>query len=179
MTQNCVFIPPQSFFYSEGLWELTLALMGLNPPNGRTLVKLERRDVRGLASAPPALADRGLSLWWNDRQQEIRCPTSAEMQGRGSAEDGRRAIARVVVQERSAARELVLEVRHFAAAGAALFVIFAADGAPDAIAGRYHDAGRPNLDVQFDRLAFLQRLLLIVGVVGPERRRKLFIELAM
>src|SRR6476646_3532236 len=82
----------------------------------------------------------------NDRQQEIGLPPStAEVQAGDAAEDGGGTIARIVVQERPATRELVLEVRQFAAARPAIDVILAAHGEADAVAGRNHDRGRPNL----------------------------------
>src|SRR5690349_7903140 len=100
------------------------------------------------------------------------------MQAGGAAEDRRRPVARIVVQERPAAGELVLEVRQLAAAWAGIDVVLAADREPDAMALRHHDRGRPDLDVELDHLAFLERLLLIVGVIRPVWPRQLLVELA-
>ena len=70
------------------------------------------------------------------KEQQERLPAAAEMQAGGAAENLRRPVARIVVQERPAAGELVLEVRQPPAAGAAIFVVLAADGERDAIARR-------------------------------------------
>ena len=43
----------------------------------------------------------------------------------------------------------------------------------------HHDRGRPDLDVELHNLAELQRLLVIVRVIGPVGRRELLVELAM
>src|SRR5262245_15173873 len=83
------------------------------------------------------------------------------------------------MQERAASRQLVLEVRELAAAWAGINVVLSADSEADAIAGRHHDRGRPDLDVELDDLALLERLLLVVGVIGPPGRRELLVELAM
>src|SRR5215213_7339292 len=90
-----------------------------------------------------------------------------------------RAVVGIVVQEGPAAGELVLEVRQLATAGAAVDIILAADGEPDAVAGRDNDRRRPDFDVQFGNIAWLQRLLLVVRVVRPPRLRQLLVELAM
>ena len=63
----------------------------------------------------------------NDRQQQIGRFSTGEMQGGDAVEHSRRAVARIVVQERPAAGQFVLEVRQLAAAGAAINVILAAD----------------------------------------------------
>src|ERR1035437_2349657 len=52
-------------------------------------------------------------------------------------------------------------------AAPAHFVILAPHGEPEPIAGRYYDRGRPDLDIEFDRLSRLGRALLIVRVPGP------------
>src|SRR5262245_11618845 len=64
----------------------------------------------------------------NDRQEQVGLLVAAEMQAGDAAEDIRGPVARVVVQERPAARELVLEVRQLASARAAIDVVLAADG---------------------------------------------------
>ena len=101
------------------------------------------------------------------------------MQARVAAEDVRRPVARIIVQERPAAGELVLEIRQPSAARPGIFVVLAADGERDAIARRHHDRGRPDLDIELDHLAGLERLLLVVGVIGPVGRRELLVELAV
>src|SRR3954469_1167649 len=101
------------------------------------------------------------------------------MQAGDAAEDRRRPVARIVVQEWPAAGELVLEVRQLAAARARIDVVLAADRKPDAMALRHHDRGRPDLDVELDHLALLERLLLIVGVVWAIGLGELLVELAV
>src|SRR5262249_56147156 len=88
-------------------------------------------------------------------------------------------VAGMVVEEGPAPRELVLEVRQLAAARSGVDVIPAADREADAVAGRNHDRGRPDLDVELDHLALLERLDLVVAVVGPIGRRELLVELAV
>src|SRR5260370_40996102 len=101
------------------------------------------------------------------------------MQTGGAAEDRRWPVTRIVVQERSAAGELVLEVRQLAATRAGIDVVLAADRQADAVAFRQHDRGRPDLDVELDHLALLERLLLIMRVVRPVGPRQFLVELAV
>src|SRR5215510_13951316 len=101
------------------------------------------------------------------------------MQAGRAAEDRRRPVARIVMQERPAAGELVLEIRELAAARACIDVVLAADRQPDAMALRHQNRGWPDLDVELDHLAFFERLLLIMGVIGPVRLRQLLAELAV
>src|SRR5882724_8635381 len=87
------------------------------------------------------------------------------MQRRLSAEHLRRPVVGVVVHEGAAALHRVLHVgkrRRLAF----VFVVLAADGQRDAVAGRHHDAGRPDLDVELDRRAGRERLLLVVVCQG-------------
>src|SRR5262249_23928670 len=95
------------------------------------------------------------------RQQEIGLPSGAEVQAGATAEDVHGSIARIVVEKRPATRELVLEVRQLAAARPGIDIILAADGEADAVAGRNHDRGRPDFDVELDHLALLERLDLV------------------
>ena len=83
-----------------------------------------------------------------------------------AAEDLRRAIARIGVGERADAFHRIGRVRQ-RRVGAVVLVVLAAHGEPDAIARRHHDAGRPDLDVELDRLARRERPLLVVGVPRP------------
>src|ERR1700730_13908110 len=132
----------------------------------------------GLVAAAPALP-RCRFFGRNDRQQEIGLPSAAEMQAGDAAEDGGGTIARIVVQERPATRELVLEVRQLAAARPGIDIILTAHGEADAVAGRNHDRGRPNLDGELDRFALFERLDLVVAVVGPIGRGELIFELSV
>ena len=62
---------------------------------------------------------------------------------------------------------------------AAKFIIMAADRQRDPIAGRHHDAGWRQFDVEFDRFAWRQRLNFIMRVEGTVRQAALTVELAM
>jgi hypothetical protein len=79
-------------------------------------------------------------------------------------------VLRVVVQERPAASQFILKVREFPAA-ACVFVVPAPNRERDSATYRHDNAGRPNLDVQFDWNARPQGLQLIVSVVGPPPAR--------
>src|ERR1044072_4082409 len=59
-----------------------------------------------------------------------------------------------------------------------VLVVASADRERDAIARGHNDGRRPDLDVELRHLARLERLLIIVGVIGPVRPRKVRIELA-
>src|SRR5437764_14837074 len=100
------------------------------------------------------------------------------MQRGAAAENGRRAVARIVVQERAAAAQLVLEVGQAGTGGLLPFVVAAADAQREAIARRHDDAGRPDLDVERHRLARLERLALVMGVIRAPRLAQLRVELA-
>src|SRR5262245_37760418 len=91
----------------------------------------EIEDVVGLFSARPG----GRLLGWDDRQQDVRLAASAEMQRRRAVEDLRRPIAGIVVQERAASGQLVLEVGEPSAARPVIHIVLAADREPDPIAG--------------------------------------------
>src|SRR3954453_13252116 len=99
------------------------------------------------------------------------------MQAGGAAEDCPRPVARIVMQEGPAAGELVLEIGQLASARPCIDVVPAADRQTDAMAPRHHDRGGPDFDVELDHLALLERLLLIVGVIGAVRLRELRTEL--
>src|SRR5215468_11786660 len=101
------------------------------------------------------------------------------MQAGGSAEDRGRPVARIVVQERPATGELVLEIRQLAAARPRINVVLAANRESDAIALRHHDRGRPDFDVELDHLTLLEWLPPIMRVVGPIGLRELLVELAV
>ncbi len=91
------------------------------------------------------------------------------MQGRLAAEDVQRPVARVVMQERPVAGELVLHVREPAAGSAGIDIVTAAYGQRDAMALRHHDAGRNDLDIELVNLSGFERLLFVMRVIGPER----------
>src|SRR2546430_11409070 len=112
----------------------------------------------------------------NDGKENEGLPV--EMQRDLAAEHLRRPVGRVVVHEGAAALHRVLHVgkrRRLAC----VFVVLAAQGQRHAVAGRHDDAGRPDLDVELDRRAGRERLLLVVGMPGAVRPRELRIELAV
>jgi hypothetical protein len=63
--------------------------------------------------------------------------------------------------------------------GAVILVISAAHGETETIARGHHDAGRPDLDVELDRLSRGERPFLVVAVPGPIRQAARRIELAL
>src|SRR5580704_18411065 len=89
------------------------------------------------------------------------------------------AVAGIIVQERSAAQQLVLEVGEFCARGRLPTIIPAANAQGDAISFWYDDRGRPDLDGEIDGSARLQRLHLVMAVIGPVSQRQGFVELAV
>src|ERR1035437_8736026 len=93
--------------------------------------------------------------WRDDRHQHVRLPAGTEVQRGGAAENVYRAIARLIVFERSHAlhgvfHALQLERR------AAVIIILAAHPQSETVARRSHYAGRPDLDVELDRRAGLE-----------------------
>src|SRR5579859_369364 len=106
-------------------------------------------------------------LPWDHRKQQVIRLMIVEMQGRSPGEDRRRPVARVVVQERSAPRQLVLEVREPQPRRLLPFVIPPPHRQCDPASGRHDDGRWPELDVQIDRLARDEGLLFVMGVIGP------------
>src|SRR5471030_2920051 len=86
--------------------------------------------VTRVSSSPgicPALSFAACLLFRrNDRQQQIGRFAAAKMQAAAAVKYGGRPVARIVMQDRTAACELFLKVRQLAAAGPAIFVILAA-----------------------------------------------------
>src|SRR5262249_10451791 len=101
------------------------------------------------------------------------------MQAGRSGENLRRPIARIVMQERTASRQLILAIRQPSAAATRIDVVLATDTQADAMTGRHDDRGRPDLHVERNNLAPLERLFLGVPVIRPVRLGKFFIERAM
>ena len=129
----------------------------------------------------PAHCLRTGSLFFlrNNGQQQVRLFVAAEMQGRNPAEDLMGTIQQIVMQERSAARELVLEVRQLASARAGIDIVLAPNSETHAVARGDYYGGRPDLDVELDYLALPERLRLVVRVIGPIGQRNLVVELAV
>ena len=109
------------------------------PPPPRCLCS-RRFDDRGKAPATNSESP------WNDRQQQVRVERAARVNRVGSRP---RAVARVVMLEE------------------ALRIIPAADFQNQPLAALHHDAGRPDLDLERNDLAGLQRLQLVVRVERP------------
>src|SRR5260370_40633167 len=120
---------------------------------------------RGALSPRPRRADDlALRVCRNEGQQQVIRRLASKMQRGHAGENLRRAILRVVVQERAAAGQFVLEIRKLAAASAAILVVLAANGESDAVSGRRYDRGWPDLDVEFDDFAVAKRLFGVVGM---------------
>src|SRR5579884_3853168 len=89
----------------------------------------------------PSVNDKSLSR--ADREQNVRGPAHAGVERVVGDEDIRGPVARVVVQEGTAAGELVLEVREPSAARAGIDVVGAAHREREAVSRGQHDRGRP------------------------------------
>src|SRR5215471_1802150 len=109
------------------------------PVLARSVRRLTLRDIISSEKCPShfvrALARFIQSFDWlflafgrNDWKQQIGPRCAAEMQSGNAAEDLWLPIARVVVHERSAAGQFVLEIRQPSAAPSRINVIFATDG---------------------------------------------------
>src|SRR3954447_26101562 len=102
------------------------------------------------------------TLRWNHRSQNVRWIRWSEVQRGLAAENRGRTVARIVVQERPAAAELVLEIRQACAGCFAPLVVAAAHGKGKPIAKRHDDRGRPELDVERHDLIRRERLRLVM-----------------
>src|SRR5438128_12057206 len=122
---------------------------------------------------------KGVSALRDHRDQDIGLPLRADMPCSPAAEERNGAIARIVVQERPAAAELVLEVRKARSGGLAPLVIAAAHGQRETMPRRHHDRRRPELDVERHHFARLEWLQFVVRVIRPVLGRELWIELAV
>src|SRR6516164_7006925 len=158
------------------------------PVLARSVRRLTLRDIISSEKCPShfvrALARFIQSFGWlflafgrNDWKQQIG--RAAEMQSGNPAEDLWRPIARIVVHERSAAGQFVLEIRQPSAAPSRINVILATDGQRDAIGFGHDDRRRPNFDIERDDFPRLEWLFFIVGVIRPIRPRQFFVELTM
>src|SRR5215471_388981 len=115
----------------------------------------------------------------DDREQEVRLPAGTVPEGLRAGGEVRRAVHRVVVQERAAPGHLVFERAQPGRAGTADLVVAAPDGQRHLVAGRDDHAGGPDLHIGLVNLARGERLDLIVAVVGPVRCAQLWVELAV
>src|SRR6516165_6049155 len=152
------------------------------PVLARSVRRLTLRDIISSEKMPLALCSclaRFIqSFGWlflafgrNDRKQQIGPRRATEMQSGNPAEDLWRPVARIVVHERSAAGQFVLEIRQPSAAPSRINVILATDGQRDAIGFGHDDRRRPNFDIERDDFPRLEWLFFIVGVIRPIRLR--------
>src|SRR5262249_44643245 len=109
------------------------------------------------------------AVFRDHRQQQEWSARPSEVQAGDAREQLGWAVPGIVVQERPAALELVLEIRQPPAARPAVLVVLAANGQAETVTGRQNDAGRPDFDVELDDRAGAQRLPLAVGMIGPVR----------
>src|SRR6266404_2645491 len=99
------------------------------------------------------------------------------MERRPAAEDRRRSVARIIMQEWPAAAQLVLEVRQPRSGRFLPFIVPSPHAERQSVARGDDDGGRPDLDVELHHLAGFERLRLVVGVVRPILGREPGIEL--
>src|SRR4051812_25915644 len=100
----------------------------------------------------------------HERHQHVGVMLRTHMERRAATKERFGTVARVVVQERPTAPQLVLEVRESRAGGFREFIIASAHRQRHAIALWNDDARRPELDIERDDLADPQRLRYIVRV---------------
>src|SRR5262249_20402813 len=82
-----------------------------------------------------------------------------------------------LVQKRTHTGQSVLDARN-SKRGPVAVIVLAAHRQPESKTNRHNDAGRPDLNVEFDRLARDQRLDFIMRVIRPGRGRSGWIKLA-
>src|ERR1700693_94791 len=87
----------------------------------------------------------------NDRQQEVWRLVGGEVQRGAAGKTRRRSVARVDMQERPDTLHRVGGIGQ-RRVGSVHFIVLAADGEREPITGRHHDAGRPDFDVELERL---------------------------
>src|ERR1035437_10647167 len=102
----------------------------------------------------------------NDRQQEVWRLVGGKVQRVAAGENIGVPVVRVDMQEGADTFHRVRGIGQ-RRIGSVHFIVLAADSEREPIAGRHHDAGRPDFDVELDRLAALARPFLVVGVPGP------------
>src|SRR5215470_18589537 len=103
----------------------------------------------------------------------MRRPRGAAVQRDAPAEDRGRSISRIVVLEGPDAGEDGAERAEALSRTSWIFVVASAHRQAETMAGRDHDARRPDLDVELVHLTGRERLLLVVRVVGPIGQCKL------
>src|SRR6516225_7698762 len=140
--------------------------------------------MRGRRSLDFRSADAALQSWlqahaWDDWKQEIRPPLRCSMQRCHTPIDGRRAVRTVLVLEGTDPCGRLADLALNSTQIAGIDIIPAADGEPQTVACRRHDASGPDFDIQLVNISWDELLLLIVSVIGPMRRCAVIVELAM
>src|SRR5260221_8512391 len=115
----------------------------------------------------------------NHRNEHIGFAPRSGMERVPAAEDRRRTVARIIMQERPAAAQLVLEVRQPRSGRFLPFIVSSPYAERQSVARGYDDARRPDLDVELHHLAGLERLRLVGGVGRPVLGRAPRSELAV
>ena len=101
------------------------------------------------------------------------------MQGGAAAKNLRRTVTRFIMKERTAALQLVLEMRQLDSGLIRELVVLAADRQSDPVASRNDNGGRPDFHVEFYGNAWFEWLKFIVSMIRPVGLRQLSIQLAM
>src|SRR5664279_5578055 len=114
----------------------------------------------------------------NDRQQEVWRLVGGKVQRVAAGKNLGVPIVRVDMQKGADALHRIGGIGQ-RRIGSVHFIVLAADGERESVAGRHHDAGRPDFDVELDRLARLERPFLVVRVPGPVRPRQRRVKLAL
>jgi len=118
-------------------------------------------------------------LGWYHRQEHERFAVASQMQCDFLSVYLLGTIVGIIVEvDAAAAHRRALEVTEFGGA-AGVFVVLSPDRQPEAVTSRYHDTGRPYLDIDPVRLARCERLHFIVGVIGTIRGAQIGVESAM
>ena len=114
-----------------------------------------------------------------DRKEHIRLLAFYEMDRDLGPEDRGRPVDRIVVHEWSNACHVIPESGHFQRRRIRVAVVAAANGKADPVSRRNHDRRRPDLHMEFGRLAGRERLRIVMSMVGPIGQRFFRIELAV
>ncbi len=115
----------------------------------------------------------------NHRQEHVGWPVAPGVNRHLSAENGRRPVPGLGVQERPTPCKFVLHVRQLPPAPSGIDIILAPNGKGNSIARMNDNAGRPDLDVELVDLPRGQGLFLIVRVIRTVRGADLRVELAV
>src|SRR5687767_8352034 len=101
------------------------------------------------------------------------------MESSSICKNSSRSVAGLVVQERAAAQQLVLEVGQPRPGRFLPLVVLAPHRQRDAVAGGDDDTGRQDLDIEAYRFALSQGEFFVMAVIRTVFRRQLRIELSV